>query len=263
MQLAGERLRRMFFGFFVSLDRDPILAAKVAAAPPVPPAPQNYVSVEEAHGALALSHVFFKSVVEIKTLFGGLTLLEWLRGYAVLQKVARGHAEAPAPAEGVVLVEEAAIIKALVDHGLPDDRARVFFGHVCFGKGSDDVFDAPFVRCRDGRFCFITGVAAHLNPAFVVLSQLSTLRCDMSWKGEPFEANTRELFRAHGIEAVRIYRHVNGQELEIDCVALWDDILFVGEDKNYSLPGDKPQSEFWFLQDQVDAARQVQRYDGH
>jgi len=259
IHLAGERLRRMFFGFFVSLYRDPSLAAKVAAAPPVPPAPQNFVSVEEAHGAVALSHVFFKSVFEIKTLFGGLTLLEWLRGYAVLRKIARAYKDAPAQAEGIVLVEEPQIIKSLLDHGLAEDQARVFFGRVCFGKGSDDLFDAPFVHCRNGRFCFITGAAAHLNPAFVVLSQLSSLRCDMSWKGEPFEANTRDLFRTHGIEAVRIHRHVNGEELEIDCVALWDSILFVFENKNYSLPGDKPQSEFWFVQDQADAARQVQR----
>lgn len=259
MHLAGERLRRMFFGFFVSLHRDPQLAAKIVAAQPVAPAPQSYVSVEEAHGALALSHVFFKSVIEIKTLFGGLTLLEWLRGYAVLQKIAREYAKRPSPAEGIVLVEGATIIQTLVDHGLPDDRARVFFGHVCFGKASDDVFDSPFVRCRDGRFCFITGIAAYLNPAFVVLSQLSSLRCDMTWKGEPFEANTRELFRNHCVEAVRIHRKVNGQELEIDSVILWDEILFVCEDKNYSLPGDKPQSEFWFLKDQLDAAEQVLR----
>ena len=259
LHLAGERLRRMFFGFFVSLDRDPLLASKVKTAPPVSPAPQNYVSVEEAHGALALSQVFFKTVIEIKTLFGGLTLLEWLRGYAVLQKVARQYTGRPAQAEGIVLVESAQIVSTLIEYGLCEDRARVFFGHVCFGKGSDDIFDAPFVHCRDGRFCFITGIAAHLNPAFVVLSQLSSLRCNMTSKGEPFEANIQKLFHDHGVDAVGIHRHANGVELEIDCVALWDDTLFVFEDKNYSLPGDKPQSEFWFLKDQVDAAEQVMR----
>ena len=259
LHIAGERLRRMFFGFFVSLDRDPVLAAKVVATPPVPPAPQGYVSVEEAHGALALSHLVFKSVFEIKTLFAGLTLLEWLRGYAVVQKLAREHLRGPQPADGVVRVEEGEVIKALTDHGLPEDRARVFFRHATFGKGADDVFDAPFARCRDGRFCFIVAIAAYLNPAFVVLSQLSSLRCDMAWKGEPFEANTLKLFRTHGVEATSIHRQIEGKELEIDCVALWDDILFVCEDKNYFLPGDNPQREFWFLRDQAAAARQVMK----
>lgn len=43
LHIAGERLRRMFFGFLVGVDRDPTLATKVVAAPPVPPAPQGYL----------------------------------------------------------------------------------------------------------------------------------------------------------------------------------------------------------------------------
>jgi hypothetical protein len=257
LHVAGERLRRMFFGFFVDLELDKRLEIKVVAMPPVPPSPHAFVSPWEAHGAIALSHVFFKAVTEITTLFAGLTLLEWLRGYAVVQKLARERLDSPQPAEGIVMIEEEVVTMALIDHGLPEDKARVFFRHVTFGKGSDDVFDAPFVRCQDGRSCFIVGAAAHLNPAFVVLSQLSSLRCDMAWKGKPFEANTLRLFCDHGVDAVRIYRRINGAEVEIDSVALWDDILFVCENKNYFLPSDNPQSEFWFLQDQAAAARQV------
>lgn len=259
LHIAGERLRRMCFGFFVSLDRDQSLAARVIADPPVPSAPQGYVSVEEAHGALTLSHLFFKSVFEITTSFAGLTLLEWLRGYAVVQKLAREHLYGPEPSEGIVMLAEDSIIDALVEHGLSTEKAREFFRLICFGRVSDDLFDAPFVRCNDGRYCFVVGVAAQLNPTFVVLSQLSTLQCDMGWKGEPFEANTIELFRTHGIDAAEISRRVDGKELQIDCIAVWDDILFVCEDKNYFLPSDNPQSEFWFLHDQADAARQVLR----
>lgn len=259
LHIAGERLRRMCFGFFVSLDRDQNLAARVIAHPPVPSAPQGYVSVEEAHGALTLSHLFFKSVFDITTLFAGLTLLEWLRGYAVIQKLAREHLYGPEPSEGIVMLAENSIIDALVEYGLSTEKAREFFRLICFGRVSDDLFDAPFIRCDDGRYCFVVGVAAQLNPTFVVLSQLSTLQCDMGWKGEPFEANTIELFRTHGIDAAEIRRRVDGEELQVDCIAVWDDILFVCEDKNYFLPSDNPQSEFWFLHDQADAARQVLR----
>lgn len=259
LHAAGERLQRMLFNFFVNLYKDPEIVSKVVLAPPIPPATQAYVSVEEAHGVLSLSHLLFKPVVEITTTFAELTLSEWIRGYAVVQKLARGYSQSLKGAEEPVLVEEADIIKALTEHGLPEDKARVFFRHATFGKGSDDVFDAPFVRCQDGRFCFIIGAAAHLNPTFVVISQLSSLRCNMSWKGKPFEANTIELFQTHGIEATAIHRRMDGEEIEIDCVAIWDNILFVIECKNYFMPSDNPQSEFWFLQDQVAAASQVMR----
>ena len=250
----------MFFQFFVDLELDNRLATTVIATPPVPPSPSGFVSAWEALGAIALSHVFFKAVSEITTLFAGLTLLEWLRGYAVVQKLAREHLDSPQPVGGNRdSGGERRRRRTLTDHGMPKDRARIFFRHVTFGKGSDDVFDAPFVRCQGGRLCFIVGVAAHLNPAFVVLSQLSSLRCDMAWKGKPFEANTLRVFRDHGVDAAKIDRRIDGETVEIDCVALWDDILFVCEDKNYFLPGDNPQIEFWFLQNQADAARPPSR----
>ena len=257
LHVAGERLRRMCFSFFVSLDRDQDLVARVVAAPPIPPAPGGYVSVEEAFGALTLSHIFFRSVFDITTSFGGLSLLEWLRGYAVIQKLARQHFYGPEPPNGIVLVDRDSIIIALTEHGLPTEKAHEFFRLTSFGRVTDDLFDAPFVQCRDGQYCFIVGVAAQLNPTFVVLSQLSSLQCNMGWKGVPFEADTLELFRTHGIDSATIHRNIDGKEVEIDCVAIWDDTLFVCENKNYFLPRDNPQNEFWFLQDQVDAARQV------
>ena len=65
------------------------------------------------------------------------------------------------------------------------------------------------------------------------------------------------MFRMQGIPAAAINRRIDGQQCEIDCVVLWDRILFVFECKNYSLPGDNAQSEYWFTVQQASAARQA------
>ena len=78
LQIAGERLRRMVFGFGVELQRDASLAAVVVGTPPVASAPAGYVSMDEILGQVTLSHLFHKPVPEISQEFGGLTLPQWL-----------------------------------------------------------------------------------------------------------------------------------------------------------------------------------------
>lgn len=257
LHVAGERLRRMVFGFDVDLRRDKRIAEAVVDATPVPAAPEGYVSVEEVHGALTLSHFFFRSIFAISQDFAGLNLAEWLRGYAVIRKLARGHLEGPTSPDGVVLVDESELVKSLTDHGLPEAKARTFLRHTCFGKDSADLFDASFVRCSDRRLYFAVTAAAYSNLAFVVMSQLSTLGCNMTWKGVPFEESVIRVFQDHGVDADGIHRDVDGEEFQVDCVAHWGNVLFVLESKNYSLPGDNAQQEFWFLHDQEKAVRQA------
>ena len=259
LRIAGERLRRMIFNFEVELQRDPRAHASVVDTLPLPAAPEAYVSFEEAHAALTLSHMIFRSVFDITRDLAGLTLAQWLRGYSVIRKLASAHLAAEATTEGVTIVQESDILSSLVSHGLPEDKAKIFFDHICFKQDSSDVFDAPLLRCEGDRLCFVVVGAAFLHIPFTIMSQLSSLGCNMTWKGNPFEESVVKLFRDHGVAASGIRRTIDGSQIQIDCVALWDDVLFVIEDKNYSLPGDNAQQEYWFLHDQADAASQVQR----
>ncbi|QDU86789.1 hypothetical protein Pla175_01410 [Pirellulimonas nuda] len=253
LHIAGERLRRKLFDIYLSVDRFHARAAEQPAAP----SPPTYISTEETRCLLALTSLLFMPVDQDAKLFAGLTLREWTRGYAVIHKMARDYLEDTEPHDGLVMVAEADVVKTLTGHGLHEEKARTFLRHTTFGRGSVDVFDSPFVRCQDGRYCFVVTVAAFTDSASAIVSQLSSLRCDMSWKGKPFEEDTVKLLREQCDAAVGIHSKINGEELEIDCVALWDDILFVVENKNYFLPRDNPQSEYWFMKDQSDAARQV------
>jgi len=138
------------------------------------------------------------------------------------------------------------------------EKASLFIAAVCFGTDRADLFDAPLIRCADGKLCLIVSGAATGNLTLITMSQLASLRADFTWKGPPLEADVIELFKRHGIPAARIHRRVDGKEFECDCVVLWDQTLFLFVCKNYSLPSSNPQAEFWFIQDQLDAILQVE-----
>ncbi len=61
----------------------------------------------------------------------------------------------------------------------------------------------------------------------------------------------------HNIDCSNYYRRISRQELEIDCLALWEGVLFVFECKNYALPSENPRHQYSFLLNQKDAKRQL------
>lgn len=259
VRIASERQRRVLLQFFVALFRKRYVTEKVATIEPVPPSPEGYVSLSEAIGGYSLSELLCKSIFEIDTTFGGMLLKEWLRGYAVLEKLAQEHLDGPASPEGAATFEESILIERLTANGLSDAAAQAFIRRACFSKDSTDICDAPLLRCEDGRLCLVDGIAAYNQPALVMLSQLSALGGDVSWKGKAFEKAVIDLFKSQGLSAVHIDRTVEDEIFECDCVVLWDEVLFVFECKNDFLPGNGPQRQFWFFEDQGKAAAQVMR----
>ncbi len=47
--------------------------------------------------------------------------------------------------------------------------------------------------------------------------------------------------------------------MEVDCLALWDGVLFVIECKNYALPSESVRNQFSFFQNQREASEQLSR----
>ncbi len=256
MHIAGERVKRMFVSFSRDVDKNPGIQAKLALPEPIPLAPDGFVSLSEAHGAIALSHVLFKWIGEVKEEYGGLTIVEWLRGYALLQKLGTSHLQ-ESPREVYAMYTPRLLEDMLRRASLTAEKAKTFIGNVLFGKNAADVFDSPLLRCANGNLFLVAPAAAGYHPAFVIMSRLASLRCDLSWKGKTFEKDIVKLFQNQGIPAAAIHRTIDGQECEVDCVVLWGGILFILECKNYSLPGDSPQVEYWFASDQASAARQA------
>jgi len=78
-------------------------------------------------------------------------------------------------------------------------------------------------------------------PDFSTLShdafRLASSQCGLrghhfAGKGGTFEEEIRTLFDNNRIQSTGLRRGTDDDELEIDCVALWDDALFVAECKN-------------------------------
>ena len=247
----------MLFGYEVELHRDREAAALVVAAPPVPP---GAAGIRQPRGnsrgagfVTPVLHVDLRDRPGLRRTYAGTMAARLLGDPQARRRAHGGSSFARRPRAG----DRGRLIQTFMDHGLPETKAKAFLEHTCFARRSEDVFNAPFIHCEDGRLCFVVAGAASLHLAFAVMSQLSALRCNVSWKGQPFEESVIEVLRNHGVDASGTKRYVNGKEIQIDCVAHWGNILFVYEDKNYSLPGDNAQPEYWFLCDLADAAWQV------
>lgn len=83
---------------------------------------------------------------------------------------------------------------------------------------------------------------------------------EFSKKGKFLEAQVIECFKHIGIKAEGLNRlRVEEEDVEIDCLAVWDGVLFVIECKNCSFPKESVVSQHNFMQRQADAADQVNR----
>ncbi|MBY0589152.1 hypothetical protein K2X85_18410 [bacterium] len=256
LHIAGERLKRMFVGFTLGLENNTDIQTKLAQPEPTPLPPDGFVSLPEAYGAIALSHVLFKWVGEVTEEYGGLKIVEWLRGYSFLQKLATAHLQ-ESPRETYAIYTQRLLEEVLNRAGLSLEKAKVFIQNVTFGRYVADIYDAPLVRCKDGNLYLVASAAVAYNLAIVITSRLASLCCNLSWKGKTLEGDIIDLFHKNGIPAAAIKRKIDGNECEVDCVVLWEGILFVFECKNHSLPADNAQTEYWFTREQASAARQA------
>jgi hypothetical protein len=255
LHISANRRMTKLFGCFAEFHRMS-LPAELFKKTPLPLSPRGFVDHEEAVSAFTLSDCLNKPIHDIQTRFAGLTLSEWIRGYAVLAKLAR-EAIKKHKTSACVVLDDAYLAKVLIQHGLGSQEAAAFVQRVTFWRDAVDMADTPLIRCANGKLCFVCGMAAHTNLTQAVLSQLSTHGCDLGWKGTTFEKAVLELFKEHGLESHHIDRKIGDEEIEIDCVLLWGEFLFVFELKNRSLPSDNPQNEYWFLNEQAKHRQQV------
>ena len=252
LSIAKERIRRKHLGFFVQMSGGSFPIDKNSNELPLG---GKYLSEDEAHAAYCMTDTLCMPIFSNNKEFAGLELKEWVRGYAVVQNLGKQCLESYNGQPS--FFDEKELVELLASHGLSEEKSRVFLGHVCFNKKTDDVFDSPFIKCQNEKLCFIQSVAASLEINFVVFSQLASLGCNLDFKGKPFEDHTLQFLKSKGLDVCNIVKSRDGVSIEIDMVLLWDEILFVFENKNYSLPNDNPKSQFWFIESQEKAATQV------
>jgi hypothetical protein len=253
--IASERLERYILDNMADLDFRGIVDHLVPPdGQPVAAAPQQYVSKEEAFTAIGLCSLLHFNVLQDTNVYGGVRFSEWIRGYAWLQRRAKG-----ASAKPVDEVSEIVALQELQQVGVSSEAASRFLRLITLSKGRSDLFDTPLIRTQSNTFAYHTGIARMLNMPRVILSRLASLQVAISPKGTAFEEETLKLLNGAQRNAKSFSFNRDGETYQYDAAFVWDDILFVIECKSYSLPLRKPMAIFWFEQKMADAVEQVQR----
>ncbi|WP_186775635.1 NERD domain-containing protein [Rubripirellula tenax] len=111
---------------------------------------------------------------------------------------------------------------------------------------------------KDNVCLSIFSACAH-DAVRLVLSQCGRFGHQFDEKGACLEVKVREVFEKNGIQAVELKRRIDGHDLQIDCLFVWENILFIVECKNYALPSETVQSKHTFWINQKEAAAQLVR----
>jgi hypothetical protein len=223
----------------------------------VPLAPNGLVSALELMSLYVLDRHFYYDPRSNATEFAGLTILEWLRGNAVLEGSYTSKNDVPL--WNIVPIDPAELRATLMRAGLSDQKAAKFIDGVTFRPGRRDLFDAPLLSVEGGKLYFLAAIYQGIALYLLVASQIGSRRRAVDVKGGAFERQILTLFRAAGIPAHNFKFRIGENVYQCDLAVLWDDHLFIFECKNYELPTANPTDRFHFAMQQADAAKQVER----
>lgn len=251
-EIAHRRLKDRLVQTFFEMEVEHRISDKAvgisqgAALPP-----SQYISAKEFHAIVSLSEILGYSIVNDIERPGGLRLLEWVRGYAVLQKLAQTRSDKTdtSVADYTLILTESELVGQLKACGLKEDAATRFIAQTCLHKSSRDLFDCPLVRLRDSRYLLFGPAAIHMNIALVVLSNLSNRGEKLGRKGKAFENSMREFFCKQGLDVFTFEVRRDESPYEYDALVPWEEYLFLFECKNRSLPiNDSVQSYYFDLE---------------
>ncbi|WP_313198125.1 nuclease-related domain-containing protein [Rhizobium sp.] len=225
----------------------------------VKPSPEEWVTSEEALSALALSEGVGFNIVEDKKRYGGLTLLQWIRGYMALSAWVSESLPVKRPMTIELNPNEARDFLARMS--LTSTEADIFFDAISFGANSRDLYDAPLVRTQD-KWLLISAAFTAPRMARIVPSLLASLKIQITDKGPKFEKRVIDFFRSKGLDAKGVTVKRNNEVYDYDVLVPWDSYIFHFECKNHGLSGNDPRNWHHFLQETAFNIKQVDRLRG-
>jgi hypothetical protein len=221
--------------------------------------PKQTVSLEEIHGATALSQLLSGGITDDPTEYAGLRLEEWVRGYAALQTVCQ-TAFAAGDADNLTIRYSRTSLVALLERlGLQNGKAEIFIDHVTYKKASRDLFDQPLIKLADGTFVLLALSAATSSIPVVILSTLGMLGVNLDARGKRFENAVIKFLGRQGIEAKNIFCKRDGAQYDYDVAFVWGEYLFLLECKSRGLSGGDPTRAYYFSLGIRQAVKQVKR----
>lgn len=258
--LANQRLNDRLIQTFQEMLLQTNMQAKAAGIEmPLALPPGAFVSAREAHAGVSLSEILGYAIVDDLETPCGLRLVEWIRGYAVLQLLAENQYNERARDGLYFTLARADLIMILERVGLKHGSADRFIDLASLQASSRDLFDQPLVRMQNGDLLLFGPGMLSVDPARVTLSAIGNKGEQLSRKGKAFEREVLHFFQDHGFDAKTFKFKKDGEEFEYDVVVAWDDHIFVFECKNRTLSGHNPVTAYYFALEIASAARQVRR----
>lgn len=226
----------------------------------VPLPPDARVSPEEVHAGVTLSELLSYSIVSDDEQPGGLRLLEWVRGYSVLKRLASNRRSEDSSVSGLVFtVARNDLLRILINCGLEAENASRFIDLVTLSRSSRDLFDCPLIKMMDGSLLVFAPAIIPANIAQVVLSQISNLGEPLERKGKAFEQYIISFLNKNGLGAKSFKANREGNEYQYDAVFVWGDYIFLFECKNHALSHNHPIQAYYFGLELQSNAKQVIR----
>lgn len=221
--------------------------------------PNQTISLQEIHGAAALSQLLSGEITEDNAKYAGLTLAEWVRGYAVLQCVCEDVWNKGDINHLTINFSRRELAAKLEQLGLRNGTADIFIDHATYRKASRDLFDQPLIKLQDGTFILLALSAATSSIPNVILSTLGMLEVSLDARGKRFENSVIKFLARQGINAKNILCNREGEQYDYDVAFVWGEYLFLLECKSRGLSGGDPSRAYYFSLGIRDVVKQVKR----
>ena len=208
--------------------------------------PDGLASAQEAHAGISLSEILGYPIAGDHETPCGLRLVEWIRGYAVLQLLAEQHYERLGRDGLIVKLARTELIATLDRLGITGGSAERFVDLASIQASSRDLFDQPLIRVQDGSLLLFGPGILNADPARLTLSAIGNKGEQLSRKGKAFESEMLKFFQDKGFAAKTIRFRVDGSDYEYDMLVPWGDHLFLFECKNRTLSGHNPVAAYYF-----------------
>lgn len=249
-----NRTNQQYFEMLAKLPRDP----EPSLDKHTPLAPTAFVSFEEKHGLYTLYEYYSYDVQSDPKRYAGLTLMEWLRGYAILRRLAAelvpASSDHPCPQ-----LAEAEIVAYLTRGGLSDAAARTFLGHCCLTSRRSDIYDHPFIRVGKDRYLFIAPSQRNGILGAIIVSAINGVGATVKRKGTEFEKRLRKEVQGAGRTVAHFTKSRDDEEYDYDALVVWGNFCFLFECKNHTLSNGVIQLAYHAQQESINHARQVRR----
>ena len=248
------RTNQQYFEMLAHLPQDP--EPSLDARTPL--APAGFVSFEEKHGLYTLYEYYAYDVQNDTKKYAGLTLMEWLRGYAILRRLAAGPVLRAAE-HGFPQLAEAEIVGYLTRGGLSEAAARTFVGYCCLTSRRSDIYDHPFIRIGADRYLFVAPSQRNGILGPIIVSALNGVGATVKRKGTEFEKRLRKDIEGPGRKIAHFTKTRDKEQYDYDALMVWGNFCFLFECKNHTLSSGVIQLAYHAQQESVSHASQVQR----